>query len=1566
MKRPLEGTTRASLFATAVACPRILTSTFSGSAILSASLIGALALGTASQAATNTWTGAAADQNWDNPVNWSNGHLPRKEFFDEDAVVNVTSGFPIILTDLDVEPRDVLVGEAGGTGRLDHRAGLVLSGGGNYVIVGRGIGSNGTYNLANTAVAGPGLTGFAMGSGSIYTGDRLHVGAGDTSAVATLNINTSGVVKVHGEFNMGADGADAVTRIDAGTVEVGSWFRVGWSNGGICSLNMAGGTLKQQEGNAIFADGPGTGDVTMTAGTMQINNDLWIGQNSGSSTVNLSGGSLFVRKGVPMAGRDGGTGVMNISGTADFRSRRDFFVGQGTNGGGPANGTVNFSGGTIANGSWVVIGRDGGNGTVNMTGGTWTKTGMNSQFIVASSGPGVMTQSGGLVDVQGGITWIGENGTLANATLTISNTAEFKTEVFSMAQNSSTGILNLDGGTVRTHRFIGRREANDTGADGGTGTLNFNGTQVIATQSDDLFISTTVDNVVIKSGGMRINSNGYDLVARQIIGGTGDVTKSGAGTLKLLGENTYTGTNNVTAGGLVLGGSAFGAPSNSNPVTLSNGTSFGAEAIFAADQAVVSSLAFGTGNSLNLNMGNLEGVNPTNGVLAVTGAMTMPGNVTVNLQGTAFEETLLPVFSYNPAQRSGTGTFVAGSLPPGVVSATFNDNTVTGQVSFTITDYSEIQWRGDQGSGWTTANNWNDVVTPGIVSYVDKSIVYFNDITDVTTTTVQVGANVAPGSIAFSNNTTAYTLNSTGGKITGTTGLSKVGTAGLTITGMANDYTGVTQLQGGTVTIDSLANGGAASSLGAASSAPGNLVLGGGGTLNYTGAATTINRGLTLTGSATLEIANNLGLSGSVLRTVATDGEWIKTGAGTLTLSGTENRLGALRTRAGSVVFDGSAGPQNNLSSALAINNGSSVTLGNNTKFATGDVTVGENSGSNSLTLTGNATLETQNRVLLGDNTSTGTLILSGTSQIIQSGGWISVGQNGTGGTGIMTVRDSAKYIHVDSDFNVTDNGGTIGTVNLQDNGTIDANNVFWGKGPNTNATVNISGGTFIANGFVRVADNGSSVANVNITGGTVKLIGNDTYIGQDGDATWTQSNGTVTVDGYVVVGRLVNSDSQLNISGGTFTQTKMGRPIIVAEEGKATVNVSNTGVLSNLGGRIDIATRDNDTAIINITAGGTLAARGISAEPHAGVTSTLTLDNAKIVANPYSFSNFMYGIGTATIAAGGVTIDSNGQSVAITQSFGGTGNLTKIGTGAIALDGINTFTGTTTVAAGALGGTGILDGPLTVNSGATLAPGHSVGTLSTGNTILSAGSTYAYELDGGAADTLVVDGNLTITGSTLAITQINSALGGVYTVASYTGTRTGNFASVTLNGSPLPAGWSVNYGTGTNSEITLTVPASPFQNWIDTFGSIATEDRGEADDPDGDGVSNIEEFALNGTPDSGANTGLRAVLLQDTTAPAGRELTLVVAVRDGAAFAAGPNGTQVASVDGVTYSIQGSLDMAFPNSAVVKVGAASDTAAAAGLPSLAGTAWEYHTFRLTASEGLPNKGFLRVKVTAP
>ena len=67
--------------------------------------------------------------------------------------------------------------------------------------------------------------------------------------------------------------------------------------------------------------------------------------------------------------------------------------------------------------------------------------------------------------------------------------------------------------------------------------------------------------------------------------------------------------------------------------------------------------------------------------------------------------------------------------------------------------------------------------------------------------------------------------------------------------------------------------------------------------------------------------------------------------------------------------------------------------------------------------------------------------------------------------------------------------------------------------------------------------------------------------------------------------------------------------------------------------------------------------------------------------------------------------------------------------------------------------------------------------------------------------DKLAVGGNLDLSNNEFL--DINGSPSGVsYVIASYTGTLTGTFNHIT-------AGYTVNYGAGTNSQITLTVPLS-------------------------------------------------------------------------------------------------------------------------------------------------------------
>ena len=79
--------------------------------------------------------------------------------------------------------------------------------------------------------------------------------------------------------------------------------------------------------------------------------------------------------------------------------------------------------------------------------------------------------------------------------------------------------------------------------------------------------------------------------------------------------------------------------------------------------------------------------------------------------------------------------------------------------------------------------------------------------------------------------------------------------------------------------------------------------------------------------------------------------------------------------------------------------------------------------------------------------------------------------------------------------------------------------------------------------------------------------------------------------------------------------------------------------------------------------------------------------------------------VGAATVEVDSGTLIYGG---AIAEATPGSGSLTKIGAGVLQLDGNNTFTGATSIQAGALAGIGTLASTITISGSADLAPGDS------------------------------------------------------------------------------------------------------------------------------------------------------------------------------------------------------------------------------------------------------------------
>ena len=149
----------------------------------------------------------------------------------------------------------------------------------------------------------------------------------------------------------------------------------------------------------------------------------------------------------------------------------------------------------------------------------------------------------------------------------------------------------------------------------------------------------------------------------------------------------------------------------------------------------------------------------------------------------------------------------------------------------------------------------------------------------------------------------------------------------------------------------------------------------------------------------------------------------------------------------------------------------------------------------------------------------------------------------------------------------------------------------------------------------------------------------------------------------------------------------------------------------------------------------------------------------------------------------------------------------------------------------------------------------------------------------------------------------------------------------------------------------------SAFDQWALDNG-LTGPDALPSADPDHDGDSNLDEFALSGNPASGSDSPGRFAKTADTNGDGVSELTLTIQVRSGASFTAN-NNDLIATVDGITCRIEGSLNLATFDSPVSEVTPHPGT----GAPR---AGYQFKTFRLDASNGAAGRGFLRVHVTAP
>jgi fibronectin-binding autotransporter adhesin len=416
----------------------------------------------------------------------------------------------------------------------------------------------------------------------------------------------------------------------------------------------------------------------------------------------------------------------------------------------------------------------------------------------------------------------------------------------------------------------------------------------------------------------------------------------------------------------------------------------------------------------------------------------------------------------------------------------------------------------------------------------------------------------------------------------GANGVTKIGTGTLTLSGNASSYTGPTVVQSGVLSIGALADGGTASSIGAAANAAGNLVLQGGALRYTTAGAVSCDRAFTLIANSTI-----------ALPTAGTSVTLGRTGVASL--------LDPYR-----LSLTGGAGSSLNIGNViLASALGGGTTLEPSIALAVGSVTGSATGGrTDTLILDGMATGNSVTGAisdggaggqvaLMKSNAGTWTLTAANTysgDTLINAGTLALSGSGSMPGSPNISVASGATF-----DVSARSSSLTLPGQTLKAGATGGNTTGMIAVGPSAGLT--LSGGlVFSALGGANtaapltVAGPGGSLAlnnaPVTVTTTTALPAGPYILIGKGGAATVTGTPGTLTVNGSGTV--IPGAPTSLSVVSGELILTV----------GKVTTSISNV-----------TPTQTNTVGDV-LTLAGTVSAAG-SVYPTNGSLVLVTLSNS-------------------------------------------------------------------------------------------------------------------------------------------------------------------------------------------------------------------------------------------------------------------------------------------------------------------------------------------------------------------
>ncbi|WP_109126351.1 autotransporter-associated beta strand repeat-containing protein [Dyella sp. C11] len=1432
----------------------------------------------------------------------------------------------LYVTNSDLAVGGTLVGDDGSVGTSTAIYGHAGGGGGG----GAGVYISGTVNLINQSTIGGGNG----GDGGVVDEGTTGGGGGGGNGVSAYDVTIqnygtitggnggaggSGTYSSAGSGGGGGNGiaGSNLTIINSGTISGGAGGAGGVDNG-----NSAGNGAAGTNGDAILFTG-GINTLTMAGGSL-LNGAVEALQGALVSISGTGSGTIFNKLTTVGAGQflfgPIGVGAVNDNaattlygnvitqgGGQIYGSSASLTLGSNvtlsdTNGGdiifdSPINGAQNLAVSTMGNVSFqqsagattALTGLVVQSGSASFAAPLQVSGSLSISTTIGSISQSAAWNVGGMFSINAGsnaITLTNANNSFASgmylygSDITIAAASNLS---FGTVAASGTFVANGTGNMSVGEVSAAKADLSTSGSILVTGDLlTSQGTTFSATSlqiGNGSTYGSITGNVVDNSTLIWNRSN--DVSYGDVISGSGQVLKQGAGVLTLDGNSSaFGGTTDVQAGTLIVGSVSNNGAALGGNVSVESGATLGGNGAIGGSVSLASGstlsagaasqigtltvngdLTIDSGSTLNfdfgapgpnfstpgqsdhvavngnlsigqstLNVNNLGSMGPGlynlftwGNTLSITGGGFAPPAgmslqvLTIDKQINLIDTQNVTLNEWDANGLAGPGSMGGGSGTWSVTSGTWSDT--TGQYIGPMAPQPGFAIFGG-AAGVVTVDGTNGAVSATGLQFVTDGYVLIGDSLDL------VAQNSVAPVIRVSSGATAVIDNS----LDGVAGFNKTDGGTLELNGV-NIYTGNTVLSGGELSVSSDLNLGSASSAldfeGGTLQVTGNVFhstnrqiiwgnagggfdiadasnvftvsqnLSGTGGLYKTGAGTLVLSGNnSFTGGTTIaqgtlqanttslmgDVVDNATLSfvqasdGTFNGAISGSGQLVKSGTGTLTLGGANTysggtliSQGALQgttsslqggvTDNGVLIFDQS------VDGAFA---GAISGTGQLVKNGTGNVTLAQGNSYTGGTLINSGTLTGDTGSLQGNIINNATMVFAQNADGVSAGTISGTGQLIKNGTGVLSLTGGNTY-----SGGTTINAGTLqgDTTSLQgdmlDNATLtfaqSSNGTFAGAVSGTGQLIKSGTGTLTLSG-VNTYGGGTLIAAGALQGTTSSVQGAVTnnaalIFDQASDGTFA---GAISGTGQLVKNGAGNVTlAQANsytggtlINGGTLTgdvgslqgNITNNATVVFAQN----VDAAFSGVISGAGQLIKSGSGVLSLTGINTYTGGTT----VNAGTLQGDTSSINgavVDNATLV-----FAQQSNGIFNGTL--------------------GGSGQLVKNGSGTLVLDGANSFSGNTEVAAGklvvgddthagaSLAGTVSVDGGATLGGigsiggldlAGTLTPGNSIGTLNVlGDATFRPGSSYQFEVaPDGSSDRLAATGAVTIQGgSALAL----------------------------------------------------------------------------------------------------------------------------------------------------------------------------------------------------------------------